>query len=254
MKKFLASLVVLSVLLAASGCSFQSFRLYSLQDEAALSTPKDIDESKLVYIKEQRIYKYSDEILFTKTYRKIRTKEEALGHLRSMLASEKSGATEKASEITGIIYSVPLLIVAIPVGIAAAIYMLPASPLFNYQHKKEAERSFNHYRGGAAMLTDAKHEQARESFLRALRKAPAMIQQSDIYYRIAETYEGQGDRDAALRYYQLFLDHSIALYPEYFARFDATYQNDLATLDRKFTRAEEKLSAAGSKKSTERSF
>lgn len=64
---------------------------------------------------------------------------------------------------------------------------------------------------------------------------------SDVYYKIATTYDKEGNQDLSGKYYKAFLEYSIALYPEYFQKHDSTLVNDWDALDKKFTEAEEKL-------------
>lgn len=130
--------------------------------------------------------------------------------------------------------------VAIVVGIAEEIVLLPASPYTNYKSSQRKRKTFAEYSTGRKLLDEKQFDKARFHFLRALDFSAAIAYSSDVYFQIAETYASENKDALAKDYYRMFLDYSVALYPDYFKHQDEKYKNDPKVLDQEFAKAEEK--------------
>ena len=218
----------------------------NVQRSSYIDTANRFDESKIIYIKDLRCYAYrtdpdkkdTDNILFDRAGRKILSKEEALERVWSAYTDTGLSATEKGFGYAVAVYGVP---VDLAFSIGENIALLPTYPYVAYLRHKFEKKSFENYREGQNLLKEGRHSQARERFYHSLSWSTALLYQSDIYFQIAETYDRENLRDLAAKYYKTFLEYSIALYPDYFEKYDKSYVDNRPTLDKEFTLAEQKL-------------
>lgn len=241
MNKTLAAVVLVAVASAACAAGPRT----SVQTWSSIAEFEGFSEEKLIYAKELRCYKYAGEVLVTETGAKIRFREEAIERVRMVGEIDKESVGES-------IFKYGTLAYAIPVGFvwagAGAVLMVPAYPYMIYGSHQLAEQTFHSYDHGTILLAQGKFAEARRSFFTLLEASPGLVQDSDLYYKIAETYEGEHNRELADHYYGLFLNYAVSLYPDYFVKYDKKYRNSLEELDREFTKAEEKLAASSAAK------
>lgn len=217
-----------------------------IRRSSSVDSKKAFDESKVTYVNELRCYIYRvddqikemDSILFDAAGKKIMTKEEAIEHIRFQYSDKGFSTSEKVAGYATLVWVAP---VGLIFGIVEDIAMLPAFPYVIYLKNKFQEESFEYYQEGQKLLEQGQYPQAREKFFLALSGWGSLIYHSDIYYKIAETYDKQGNNTLSGKYYKTFLEYSIALYPDYFQEYDPKLANDRAKLDKEFTVAEEKL-------------
>jgi tetratricopeptide (TPR) repeat protein len=227
------------VALIASGCAtFSDTREFLNEQTSEIKKTKELKEDKLVYSTEQRCYKYNDILLLKEQHQKIRNKEEAIEHIRFVFSYEEYTSGEKVAGGAALAWAAPVVIIT---EVAKNIALIPVMPYVYYLKHKYKKESFENYLKGMAFLEHGKYREARLHFKKAIKLATALIQSSDIYFKIAETYEGEHQQDLANKYYHLFLNYSIALYPEYFADYGQQYKNDLKRLEEEFSKAEEKI-------------
>ncbi len=155
-----------------------------------------------------------------------------------MSKTENSSLGEKIGYGATMVYTVP---VAIILGVVEAVALIPTLPYAYYLNSKEKRSSFENYRQGKLLLQAGNYHEARNCFLKAIEVGPALVQRSDIYYKIAETYDGEKQAELANKYYRMFLDYSISLFPDYFPKYDAQFKDDLNELTREFDSAEDKI-------------
>lgn len=228
-------MTLVAFLLSMAGCAANNNEIkrgFSFRGDGKFA------EEKLAYSKGERAYKYDGEILLDETGRKIRSKDDAIVRLRVLSDYKAMSTAEQAAFSPMYVY----IVLLIPLAVVNYVLTLPAVPYMLYADSKTKKESFESYSHGDALLKSGEREKARTSFVKALKINPAMAQNSDVYFKIAETYEGEGGRDMAETYYRMFLDYSFRLYPGYFEKYGGKeYANDLSRLGREFDSAEEKL-------------
>ena len=228
----------MAFVLLISGCVAN---LSEIQKGFYLTKDQKFEEDKLVYSKEQRCYKYKDKVLLNETGEKVKTKEETLERANSLSTFEKTTTGGVVFTFISFI-GLTLKMVLMPVEtILTGVLYIPLAPYVFYEDNKNKKGVFKNYRQGDILLLEGQYKEAREHYIKALLFAPNLVQTSDIYYKMAKTYEGNGDKTQAKDYYQKFLNYSLGQYPGFFEKFDKLYKNDLSELDKKFSEAEEKL-------------
>lgn len=236
----------LTVLFIATltGCASRSGLNDMLTDITPPPKPSNIEEARLVYDGRFRGYAYDGKLLFNEIGEKIRTQEEAMERLSVEIAKKRSSSFEKLSFGEGIavgvtaIYALPVVLV---LGVTNEVVLLPTAPYTTYKDRKRRQESFENYVQGVRMLERGNYKEARLNFFKSLNLEPELARYSDVYFKLAETYEGQGQQESAKRYYLMFINRSVALYPAYFSKYDESYKNDEKALDAKFSKAEEKI-------------
>lgn len=221
-------------------------RAMDVRRSSSVDTGKAFDETKVTYDKELRCYIYRfddhkkdiDSILFDTAGKKIMTREEAIERVRFAYGDKGFSGSEKAALYATAVWIVP---VGLVFGIAENIAMLPAMPYVIHLQNKFQKESFEYYNAGRQLLEQSRYPEAREKFFSALSGYASLLYFSDVYYQLAETYDRQGTADLARKYYQIFLEYSTALYPDYFKIYNPKLTNDRIVLDNEFTSAENKL-------------
>jgi hypothetical protein len=217
-----------------------------IRRSSAVDTKKAFDESKVTYIKELRSYTYRaddkkkdiDSILFDAAGKKIATKDEAIEQVRFRYSNKGFSTSEKVAGYATAIWVAP---VGLVFYVAETVAMLPSLPYVIHLKNKFQKEEFEYYELGQKHLEEGYYPEAREKFFLALSGGSSLIYRSDIYYKIAVTYDKQGNTVLSEKYYKIFLEYSIALYPDYFQERNPKLVNDSTELDKEFTTAEEKL-------------
>ncbi len=219
----------------------------NLHPHTVINTDKEIDLSKITYVQELRCYTYQadkdkDEmksILFDETGRKIMTREAAIEYVQTAYENEKRLTTkDKVYYWSTMVWVAPWGFVF---GVAENIVMIPAYPYLYHIYNKIQKEAYLSYRDGQELLTQGHYREARENFLLARSDLRYLVNQSDIDFKIAQTYDNEGNRQSAANYYKDFLEYSIALYPDFFKEYNDKLVNDRTELDKEFSIAEEKL-------------
>lgn len=239
MKKIAHSLLIGCITLVFGACASRTELGYMFTRLDPPYDSKELNEKKLTYSKQLRCYKYNDKILWSHAFEKIHTREEALERLQLLFSHEKYSVGEKMAFGATAAYVVPVALVLAAVNEVA---LIPAAPYTQYKSHSRKKTVFRNYAQGIILLEQDRYREARMSFWKALKDDLGLISASDVYYKIAKTYDGEKNQKKAATYYREFLDYSIALYPDYFEKYDKKFTNDLDQLDKQFSKAEEKLS------------
>ena len=213
--------------------------------EYSLKTARMFEEDHLVYSRELRCYTYAGVVLFKETGEKARTRPDAMEALRFELDNTDASTAEKTFGIATLIWTVPVTVLLS--ALETALY-LPAYPYAYYKMRKARSDSFASYVQADDLLKQGKYVQARATFMKAKEYMLRVTHQSDVYFKIAEAYEGEGNGSMAADYYKKFLDYSVGLYPDYFELYDSAYANDPKALEKEFDKADAKLMASALKK------
>ncbi len=232
--------IVFIILFLLNGCAPVSEikGLYKLDNGTYFEKSKKFDESRILFSKQLKGYMYDNKILLHETGKKIRIKEEAIERLSFLSNYKELSGKEKSFGVIAAIWSVPVSLIF---KIAENIAGIPAAPLVYYLEHKYKKDSFESYKKGDNCLKEGNYKEARNYFSKAKEAAPFLIQYSDIYFKIAKTYFGEGNKNLARNYYLLFIDYSLCQYPPYFEKFNKEYKNDLSELEKEFDIAGEEL-------------
>jgi len=249
MKKYIIILSCFFVL-SSHGCAqFVASDLkdaMSIRQSTSISTKNVFDESKIVYVKDLRCYTYRAEsdkkelesCLFDQAGRKIAAKDEAVERVRSAYDDKVFSKTEKVLGIATLVWAVP---VGLAIDIVGNVAQLPAYPYVEYLLYKFPKEAYEYYSEGNKLLDQMKYREARQKLYLALNSWPSLRESSDIFFKIAQTYDKENMNTLSERYYKNFLECSMSLYPDYFKEYDSTLINDRNKLDIEFTEAEKKL-------------
>lgn len=218
------------------GCApyFRINNMKAINRSYNVDTSIKIEGGILIYSDHRRCYKYNNQILLKKTGEKISNRKEAAERLRYQAISENLSIGKAV--LYGVFFAW-LAVICFPLVIAEQVAGIPASPYVFYLDDTYRKRSFENYKQGEILLSKGKYNKARKHFFKAMQITPFLIQQSDLLFKIAETYQAE-NTELARDYYQMFLNYSQNLYPVFFSELDNKYVNDLNVLDKEFSRAE----------------
>jgi tetratricopeptide (TPR) repeat protein len=246
----LLRMVCVVLLLFVSGCTTvivgDVMEIVESRQPQGIDTTKAFDESKIVYMAELRGYAYqageklteSDLPLFDRSGRKIRSRDEAIEHIRSVYSDPGLSPSETALASVSIGYGLP---VSMLFGAAENIALLPAFPYAYYLQGKFEKEVFENYTQGRKLIEEGNYSLAREKLSHSLRRAKSLLYQSDIFFMVAEAYRKENRKELAAKYYRIFLDYSTSQYPAYFKDYGELYTSDRKKLDAEFTLAESYL-------------
>lgn len=228
--------IFLLVIITNHGCApyYRINDMKAIDRSFNIDTSFKIEEDKLIYSRQRRCYTYNDRILLKETGEKISNRKEAAERLRYQPISENF-SIEKV--ISYPVFFVWFAVIGVPLFTADHIAGIPASPYIFYLDDAYRKESFENYKRGEILLSEGNYNEARKYFFKAREIACSLVQQSDLLFKIAETYQTE-NIELAHDYYLMFLSYSQNLYPVYFSELDSNYINDLNVLDKEFGRAE----------------
>lgn len=233
------TLLLVSLTLLFSGCASTN-EIHQLIDNAfsPSSADKPTKMEEISYSTDCHCFKYGDIFLFNISGGKVRTKEEAAEWLQVQSIEERRSTGERVAAGVTSVYVIP---VSLLIGIVNEVALIPASPYTYYKKAKDKKDLFDKYVNALHEFEKGNYSKARLGLLSCLRHWQDLRYYSNVYFKIGETYEKDGQMELARKYYELFLNYSIALYPAFFAEYDASYKNDFKMLDKALTIAETKL-------------
>lgn len=229
MNKFLAAVLVLSLILTTSGCGGITTHTaaYSWKNNSSYEL------GKLNYDAKRRVWLYEKEALLLRG-KKITQKETAEEMLKVYsLLPESLSTTHSVSIATQTVIMGPFFII-----MSGGVVL--ASPFIATADTAARHDSFDRYINGEKLLAEGKNAAARQKFHEALNFHPVLAYGSDLLYKLAETYDAEGNSLMANVFYREFLECSLDLYPKDFEEFDKKYVNNLDQLNMEFSKADEK--------------
>lgn len=232
MNKHLAYILVLYIILTVSGCG----GLNTYTEAHSWIGNLSYDSEKLAYDAKRRVWFYDKGALILNG-KKIVDKDLAVEMLQVFHHIPESFSTaHTAASVTQGVIILPF--------VSAGVLL--ASPFIGIADTTERRDSFQRYVSGEKQLALGQYAVARQTFFEALHYHPILAPGSDIFFKLAETYDGEGKTELAKVFYRKFLECSVDLYPTNFEGYDKTYINDLERLNQEFTKAEEKIAVKSS--------
>lgn len=228
-------LIVTGYLFQFSGCASPGgdlLQLHTIIKNNAYPTDEKEINNELVYVKNIRGYKYKEKVIFDIFGEKIRNRDEVINRLSI------NKKTDIFPEKKDWIVLGPSLIYFIPASIITSIIELPAYPSLYYLKRRSEKIICQKYIEGRDLYNKGQYNESRISFEISINFSPSIIQDSDVYYWIAKTYEQEKNDEYSRKYYSLFLKYSARQYPEYFERYYINYTSGDIKLDEFFTEAE----------------
>lgn len=227
MSKLLAVISVLSILLTTSGCGGLNMHTKAHTWKSKLT----YDPEKLTYDAKRRVWFYDKGALLLNG-KKIADKELAVEMLQVFQQMPETFSTvHTASSVTQGVIILPF--------VSAGVLL--ASPVIGIADTTERRDSFKRYVSGEKLLAEGQYSAARQKFHEALHFHPILAPGSDLLFKLAVSYDGEGKIELAKVFYREFLECSVDLYPQNFEDYDKTYINDPERLNQEFTKAEEKI-------------
>ena len=227
MNKLLAATLVLCLILTTSGCG--GFNMYT--NAHTWKGKLTYDPQKLTYDAKRRVWFYDKGALILNG-KKIVEKELAVEMLQVFQQIPESFSTAyTVSSVTQGVIILPFVSGGV----------LLASPFIGIAGTAERRDSFERYVSGEKLLAEGQYAAARQKFHEALHFHPILAPGSDLLFKLAESYDGEGKKELAKIFYREFLECSVDLYPQNFKDYNKMYINDLERLNQEFTKAEEKI-------------